>query len=98
MRSESGEEAANKALEDAKGEDGLITNRTATLKKRTKLLQTPKTKQQRLTSLDPSKGKETLQGNLDAVNVDVAVNDKNSDDINDLTDAQNKVAAYYIQR
>ncbi|WP_201546908.1 GA-like domain-containing protein [Psychrobacter lutiphocae] len=91
------EEAANKALEDAKGEDGLITpTEQQAIEKANQAVADAKDKaQQEINKLDPSKGKETLQGNLDAVNgVDVpAVNDKNSDDINDLIDAQNKVAA-----
>ncbi|WP_201546888.1 GA-like domain-containing protein [Psychrobacter lutiphocae] len=91
------EEAANKALEDAKGEDGLITpTEQQAIEKANQAVADAKDKaQQEINKLDPSKGKETLQGNLDAVNgVEVpAVNDKNSDDINDLTDAQNKVAA-----
>ncbi|WP_201546892.1 GA-like domain-containing protein [Psychrobacter lutiphocae] len=83
------EEAANKALEDAKGEDGLITpTEQQAIEKANQAVADAKDKaQQEINKLDPSKGKETLQGNLDAVNgVEVpAVNDKNSDGLDDAT-------------
>ncbi len=63
------EEAANKALEDAKGEDGLITpTEQQAIEKANQAVADAKDKaQQEINKLDPSKGKETLQGNLDAV-------------------------------
>ncbi|MUG33398.1 GA-like domain-containing protein, partial [Psychrobacter sanguinis] len=90
------EQAAKDALEQAQ-EDGLITpdEQQAIIDANQALQDAKDTVQEAIDALEPSAGKESLQSELDGINgVDVpAVNDKNADDINDLTDAQDKVAA-----